>query len=66
MAVKLLTELETADRLGVRPATLQAWRARGTGPRLPFVKVGRLVRYREPDVDRVIEDNVHGDAQDAA
>jgi hypothetical protein len=45
---------------------LQAWRARGTGPRLPFVKVGRLVRYREPDVDRVIEDNVHGDAQDAA
>ena len=32
--------------------TLQAWRSRGGGP--PFVKIGRLVRYRGCDVKRWI------------
>lgn len=29
--------------------TLQAWRCRGGGP--PFIRVGRLVRYRPQDVE---------------
>lgn len=32
--------------------TLQAWRSRGGGP--PFVKIGRLVRYRGCDVKKWI------------
>lgn len=35
--------------LKVQTKTLQAWRHRGGGP--PFVKVGRLVRYRLSDVE---------------
>lgn len=33
--------------------TLQAWRTRGGGP--PFVRVGRLVRYRDRDLQQWIE-----------
>ena len=33
--------------------TLQAWRCRGGGP--PFIRVGRLVRYRPQDVEAWIE-----------
>lgn len=40
----LLTEQQAAEVLGVKPGTLQVWRCtRRYG--LPFVKVGRLVRY---------------------
>ena len=46
---KLLSESETANVLGVSPATLATWRCTGRYA-LPFTKVGRLVRYREEDV----------------
>jgi predicted DNA-binding transcriptional regulator AlpA len=42
---KLLTSNEVADRLGVKPTTMEAWRCRGEGP--DFIKIGRLVRYKE-------------------
>jgi predicted DNA-binding transcriptional regulator AlpA len=38
-----------AHRLGTSIRTLERKRADGTGPR--FVRVGRLVRYTDPDVD---------------
>lgn len=41
----LLTEQQAADELGVKPTTLQVWRSTRRYP-LPYVKVGRLVRYR--------------------
>jgi predicted DNA-binding transcriptional regulator AlpA len=41
---RLWTEIDAATFLGVQPKALQAWRTRGGGP--PFVKIGRLVRYR--------------------
>ena len=44
----LLTPAQTAQRLGVQMRTLEAWRLRGGGPK--YIKVGRLVRYRERDV----------------
>ncbi len=47
--LRLLTEGEVANVLGVRPKTVQAWRAAGEGP--PHIKVGRkLIRYRPGDV----------------
>ena len=50
MAVeKLLRPEDVANLLGVPAKTLEMWRYRGTGPR--FVKLGRLVRYVESDLD---------------
>ncbi len=38
-----------AKRLGTSERTLERLRATGTGPK--FVRVGRLVRYREADLE---------------
>ena len=45
----LLTTQEAAKRLAVKKSTLEAWRTRGGGP--VFVKYGRVVRYREEDLE---------------
>ena len=42
---ELLTEVEAGEILGgISRITLQSWRSRGEGP--PYLKIGRLVRYR--------------------
>lgn len=41
---RLLNEKEAAVMLGISVKTLQKWRYLGIG--VPFVKVGRLVRYK--------------------
>ena len=50
----LLTEDETAALLKIQPATLATWRVRGH-PHLPFVRVGRCVRYRRQDITAFID-----------
>ena len=50
----LITPEETARLLGVRPATLAAWRTLGRY-NLPYVKIGARVRYRLADVEDFIE-----------
>lgn len=40
---------EAAYYLGLKAATLNKWRCHGDGP--PFIKVGRLIRYRKSDLD---------------
>lgn len=54
----LLTPVEVCDLLKVKPRTLEDWRLRRTGPNLPFVRIGRAVRYRSDDVQRLINDSV--------
>jgi hypothetical protein len=54
--LKLLDEGETSAILNVRVSTLQKLRVSGGG--VPFVKVGRLVRYRLSDVITFIESRV--------
>jgi hypothetical protein len=51
----LWNDKETAQYIGgkgkpMQPDTLIAWRNRGVGPK--YIKVGRLRRYRQEDVDR--------------
>ena len=46
----LLRPQDVADRLGVSTTTLSTWRCTKRYP-LPYVKVGRLVRYRLADVE---------------
>ncbi|WP_152595052.1 helix-turn-helix domain-containing protein [Bifidobacterium pullorum] len=44
-----------ATRLGIPVSTLARWRSERR--ELPYVTVGRLIRYRQSDLDRWIEDN---------
>lgn len=48
-AGRVLTPHEAAERLSIRPRTLESWRQRGLGPPVTFV--GRLARYREADIE---------------
>jgi excisionase family DNA binding protein len=52
---KLLTPKQTAELLGVAVDTLTLWRCTRRVV-LPFVKVGRLVRYDPEAVARFIEE----------
>jgi excisionase family DNA binding protein len=47
---ELLSTQQAADYLGAQAHTLEIWRATGRH-RLPYIKVGRLVRYRRADLD---------------
>lgn len=49
----LLTRREAAVYLGVAEQTLAVWKCTGRRS-LPFVKIGRLVRYRKADLDAFI------------
>ena len=46
---QLLNQDEAAEFVDTKPQTLAAWRCKGTHD-LPFVKVGRSVRYRRSDL----------------
>lgn len=52
---KLLTRREAAELLGMCPQTLATW---GMAARfLPFVKIGKSVRYRLCDLEEAIRRN---------
>lgn len=50
----LLTTIQVADLLQVRPQTVRSWRSRGRGPAIPFIKIGATIRYRRADVERFL------------
>ena len=47
---ELLMPAQAAEHIGVQEQTLAVWRTTGRYD-LPFVKAGRLVRYRRADVE---------------
>jgi excisionase family DNA binding protein len=51
----LLTVTEFADLLRLKPSTIRAWTSQN---RIPFVKVGRLVRIRRSDAEAYIASQV--------
>jgi DNA-binding transcriptional regulator YiaG len=55
-ALGLLSPPDLASLLGVDERTLAAWRVQRRGP--DFVKLGRSVFYRRPDVSKWIDLNV--------
>ena len=55
----LLTPQSVAEMLGVNVETLNVWRATNCY-KLPYVKVGRLVRYRLSDVNNFITSRLQG------
>ena len=56
---ELLTPQQVAKILGVRIETLATWRHTKRYD-LPYVKTGRLVRYRNEDVRAFLESNLQG------
>lgn len=55
----LLTNKEAADYLGVSPNTLEVWRCTNRYE-LPYVKVGRKVKYRREALDTFLESRTIG------
>lgn len=53
---RLLNQIQAAQALGISPRALERHRTMGTGP--TFVRVGRLVRYREEDLTSFVESNL--------
>jgi excisionase family DNA binding protein len=63
MSDQLLTPDEVADLFDVSPQTLASWRTTGRYD-LPFLKIGRLVRYRASDVQEFLEGLDASEAED--
>ena len=55
----LLTTEEAAEYLKLKPNTLERWRVQYPD-RLPFVKIGRTVKYRLEDLRAYVSDNRKG------
>ena len=51
---ELVTTAEAAELLGTTAGTLTTWRCTRK-IRVPFVRVGRNVRYRRQDLERFLE-----------
>lgn len=51
---ELLDEKEAADYLAITPGTLSVWRSTGRY-NIPFVKVGKCVRYSRIALDEWLE-----------
>ncbi len=54
----LLDEQQAAIVIDVTPGTLSVWRSTGRY-KLPFIKVGRKVRYRRADLEAWLEERTH-------
>ena len=54
MTEGLLNSGQTARLLNVHESTLARWRSMPDGGPLPWVRVGRNVRYRREDVEKVL------------
>lgn len=55
----LFTPSETAEYIGVTEKTLAVWRCTGRYA-IPFIKVGRLVKYRKSALDTFLDSRTHG------
>jgi predicted site-specific integrase-resolvase len=52
----LLNETRAAKHLGLAPNTLAGWRCSGKVD-LPFIKIGRNIRYRLDDIEAFLQRN---------
>ena len=53
--LQLLNEKQTAEALGLSVKTLRSWRLRGV--QLPYIKLGKSVRYRVSEIEAYLEAN---------
>jgi len=55
---KLITQQQAVEITGMSPAWFEMSRFKKTG--IPYVKIGRAVRYREQDIRQFITDHMVG------
>ncbi len=55
----LFNPIAAAEYLGVSADTLAVWRCTGRY-NIPFIKVGRLVKYRKSALDAFLDRRTHG------
>ena len=60
---RLLTDLEACEFLRIRNRQLYAWRMQGV---IPFIRIGRSVRYRQRDLDATLDRMTIGGNQPVA
>ena len=53
----LLDTKQASDFLGVNDKSLANSRYTGTGIQIPYIKMGKIVRYRQSDLEAYIEKN---------
>jgi len=53
---QLITPAQAAQLLGVKEGTLSVWRSTGRYD-IPYVKIGRRVKYRPSDLDAYINNH---------
>ena len=58
---RLLTPVETAELLGLKPSTLAVWRC-NKSENLLYIKIGNAVRYKRSDVEKFIEEKTISNA----
>ncbi|MGA2498393.1 MAG: helix-turn-helix domain-containing protein [Tepidisphaeraceae bacterium] len=59
---KLLDDPAATEYLGLRPGTLSVWRCTRRYP-LPYLRVGRSIKYRVEDLDRFLQERTVGAAK---
>jgi excisionase family DNA binding protein len=59
----LLSRTEAASLLALKPQTLALWASTGRY-HLPYIRVGRSVRYRRSDLERFLADRTVGEFTD--
>ncbi|MEK7355627.1 MAG: helix-turn-helix domain-containing protein [Bdellovibrionota bacterium] len=57
MHSRLINVAEAAEQLGIASKTLYKWVESG---QIPYVRIGRLIRFREADLEEWLEINLHG------
>jgi len=57
MADRLLDTKQASDYLNVNDKSLANSRHTGTGIQVPYIKMGKIVRYKLSDLQSYIEDN---------
>ena len=60
-----LDEVQAAEYLSLSPQALRLWRKKREqgleAPVIPFVKLGRLVKYRQVDIDQFLMEQLHAE-----
>lgn len=57
MIERLLNTKEVSEILGVTVKSLANSRSNGIGIQVPYQKIGRLIRYKESDLEKYLEAN---------
>ena len=58
----LISAEQAADYLGVSTRTLANWRCR-SWPNVPYIKLGRSIKYRPTDLDTYIKKHSHNSVE---